>query len=112
MSQLVMTIDDFRPLGQGWGSPVEREVSRRIHLSVATYAYEIADAPFMTDAMWDVLASQIDRWMPTGHPLLDEFFLAHFSPMTGMWIHEHPELDGIQRIYERYHAKVLSQLGR
>lgn len=103
MSLKVMSVADFKPLDAGtWGTPVERERRRRIHLSVATYAYEVLDAPFMPDAVWDVLASQIDRWTPTGHPLLDEFFATRFSPMTGMWIHEHPELDEIAAIYRRY----------
>jgi len=108
MSLKVMNAEDFKPLGDGtWGTPVEIERRRRISLSVATYAYEVLDRPFLSDAMWDVLASRIDRRMATGHPLLDEFFLTQFSAMTGMWIHDHPELDGVKAIYERYHARVL-----
>lgn len=86
-----------------WGSPREREIRKRIGLSVATYAYEIADKPIMPDSMWDMCAQEIDKHMPTGHPLLDEFFLTEFSPMTGMWIHKHPELPKVKQLFERYY---------
>ncbi len=84
-------------------SPVEREVRRRIGISVAAYAYEIANKPIMADCTFDWLAAQIDRKMGTCHPELDEFFASRFSPMTGMWIHEHPELDKVKRTFERYY---------
>lgn len=105
----VLTVADFPPLVQpGWGSPIEREVQRRIGIAVATYAYEIADRPIMLDMQWDWYACQIDRFMGTCHPILDEFFIVHFSPMTGMWIYDHPELDGIKRIFDRYYAAMKS----
>lgn len=88
------------PLGK-WGTPVELEVRRRIQLSVAAYAYEIEDSPIMSDQLFDWFAGRICKRMGTCHPILDEFFLVHFSPMTGMWIHQHPDLNGIRRIYER-----------
>jgi len=111
MSKVVYTVDDFKPLDNGkWGTPVEVERRLRITLSVATYAYEVLDRPCMSDAMWDVLAARINRWMPTGHPVMDEFFMTQFSPMTGMWIHDHPELAGIKAIYDRYYDRVLSRL--
>ena len=82
--------------------PHEIERRRRIHLSVATYGYEIMDRPIMPDAVWDLMAQSVDRYQGTGHPLVDEFFLTQFSPMTGMWIHNHPELDGIKRLFDQY----------
>lgn len=85
-----------------WGSPLEREVRRRIQISVAAYAYEIADDPIMSDATFDWLAAQINRTTGTCHPVLDEFFATQFSAMTGLWIHNHPELDGVRRVFERY----------
>lgn len=88
-----------------WGRMIEIETRRRIHLCVATYAYEIADSPIMPDHTWDYLAQTINPKLGTCHPLIDEFFVVHFSPMTGMWIHHHPELEGIERIYKRHHAK-------
>ncbi len=84
--------------------PHELERSRRIRLSVAAYAYEIANTPIMADQMFDWLAERVNKTMGTGHPLMDEFFLLHFSPMTGMWIHQHPELGGIERIFTRYYS--------
>lgn len=94
--------------GRAWGSPVELETRRRITLCVATFAYEVADAPFMDDHTWDRLAQSIRPRMGTCHPLLDEFFVGHFSPMTGMWIHDHPELDKVRETYERYYRTVLA----
>lgn len=87
-----------------WGSPREQEVKRRIDLCVATYAYEVADSPIMSDSDWDRLAQFINPKLGTGHPLVDEFFVTQFSPMTGMWIHHHPELGRIKEIYEKHHA--------
>jgi len=102
MPGIVMRVEDFPPLGAYVPLPHEIERRRRIQISVATYAYEIADRPLMTDAEWDVLAAKIDRRMGTAHPLVDEFFAREFSPMTGMWIHNHPELAGIERLFNRY----------
>lgn len=105
----VLTAESFPPLGAGsnWGSPIERERRRRIHLSVWTYAYEVLDAPIVSDHEWDFVAQRINVRMGTGHLDLDHFFASEFSPMTGMWIHNHPELDGIRKIYERFHQTVL-----
>lgn len=104
----VLTAESFTPLGQGsqWGSPIEVERRRRIHLSVWTYAYEVADAPIVSDDVWDRTAQLVRPQMGTFNLELDEFFATHFSPMTGMWIHNHPELDGIREIYDRYHRQV------
>lgn len=85
-----------------WGSVVEREVQRRIILSVAAFAYEIRADAFMSDHAFDKLAESINPRQGTCHPILDEFFAHHFSPMTGMWIHQHPDLVGIERIFDRW----------
>lgn len=85
---------------KGWGLAIEQEVKRRIDCAVAAYAYEVASNPLMEDAAWDVLAQTINPKLGTCHPMLDEFFATRFSPMTGMWIHDHPELSRIQEIYE------------
>lgn len=89
------------PLGP-WGTPRELEIRRRIQISVAAYAYEIADSPIMSDRQYDWFAERICRNMGTCHPLLDEFFTCQFSPMTGMWIRTHPQLDGIKRAFEQH----------
>lgn len=99
------------PLGK-WGTPIELEVRRRIQVSVAAYAYEIANAPVMSDAAFDWLAERVSKHMGTYHPLLDEFFITQFSPMTGMWIHNHPELEGIARIYARRASDMREYFSR
>ncbi len=91
-----------------WGSFIEVETRRRIHLAIATYAYEIADDPIMSDSQWDWLAQSIQPQATTGHPLLDEFFIVHFSPMTGMWVHDHPQLDALKRDYGQFGASMRS----
>lgn len=83
-----------------WGdTAIEWEIKRRIVVAVAAYAYEIENNPIMSDHMWDRIAQEINPKMGTCHPELDEFFASKFSPMTGMWIHDHPDLAGIARIY-------------
>ena len=90
-----------------WGTPVEQEVRRRIRASVAAYAYEVKDTPIMGDRTFDQLVESIQPQLTTGHPLLDEFFLTQFSPMTGMWIHKHPELQKIAKLYSNYYSGVI-----
>lgn len=97
-----MREEDFKPLPRWEPTPLEIERRRRIQLSVATYAYELADSPIMSDDAWDRIAQRINKSLGTGHPLLDEFFASEFSPMTGMWIRSHPELDSVKNIFTRY----------
>ena len=79
---------------------VNEEVRNRIRVAVAAYAYEIENDPIMSDAEFDDLCSRVDPDQDTGKPVLDLFFLMDFSPETGKWVHNHPELDGLRRIYE------------
>jgi len=88
-----------------WGSPIELETRRRIRVSIAAYAYEVLDRPIMTDTEFDKLAQSIDRRRGTCHPIMDEFFITQFSPMTGMWIHNHPELARIKSLYQLHYAR-------
>jgi hypothetical protein len=99
----VLSVDSFPSLA-GWGSPTEIEVRRRIQVAVGAYAYEVVNRPIISDHEWDRMAQSINTRMGTNHPIIDEFFATQFSPMTGMWIHDHPELEGISRIYHRYVA--------
>lgn len=92
-----------------WGDPIEREVHRRITIAVAAYAYEIKSTPILSDYSFDKLAQSINPRMGTCHPLLDEFFASKFSPMTGMWIHEHPELPKVAATYRRYYTGVVKE---
>lgn len=77
-----------------------REIRRRIRVSVAAYAYELRDDPVMDDAEFDRLCREIDPDLVTGNPALDRFFMVHFEPDTGQWVHKHPELHKLKHIYE------------
>jgi hypothetical protein len=88
-----------------WGNPVEREVWRRIRLSVAAYAYEYLDESIMSDAEFDKMCREVDLKIDTGNKKMDNFFKKHFDPSTGQWIRKHPELNKIADRYTRYHKK-------
>lgn len=83
------------------------EIRSRIRLAVAAYAYEIAADPIMSDAEFDKLALSIRPRELTGAPLPDLFFLESFEPHTGSWIHDHPDLPGIARLYETHYKERL-----
>ena len=87
-----------------WGTPEEVERRNRIRIAVWAYAYEIANDSLVDDAAFDALALQIRPEMDTGWPRGDAFFREHFSPATGMWIRNHPDLPGIRRLYRRLKA--------
>lgn len=78
---------------------VNPEIRNRIRVAVAAYAYEIENDPIMSDADFDKLAASIDPDIETGNSDLDHFFWTFFSPDTGMWVHDHPEIEGLRRIY-------------
>jgi len=69
---------------------VDVERHRRILVAIWAYAYEIADDPLVSDAVFDYEAAQIDPTVSTGRSRLDEFFATEFSPDTGQWVHKHP----------------------
>lgn len=99
-----MNIDDFLGIDEPkWGSRVEKEIHRRIRLSVAAYSYEVLNESIMSDSEFDILCKEIDTDIKTGNKKLDTFFKTKFDPSTGQWIHSHPELDGIKKIYEQYY---------
>lgn len=75
------------------------ETRRRIRLAVAAWAYEVHDDPVMSDAEFDTLARSVDLSIGTDRPDLDEWFHENFDPSTGIWIHAHPEPEGLERIY-------------
>lgn len=77
-----------------------QETRNRILVAVYAYAYEVLAQPIVSDDGFDQLASKIDLSNDTGRPDLDQWFRDNFEPYTGSWIHKHPELDGIIRIYE------------
>lgn len=88
-----------------WGTEVEKEIRRRIVLSVAAYSYEYEDESIMSDAEFDKLCLEIKPNMRTGNNRMDAFFRNNFDPSTGQWICKHPQVDGIKRIYNEYYKR-------
>ena len=86
-------------------TPVEIERRRRIKLAIWAYAYEIGNSPIVSDAEFDAEASIVDVNIKTGREDLDCFFKHVFSSDTGMWIHNHPELDKIEKLWYAYYKK-------
>jgi hypothetical protein len=84
-----------------WGTSVEREVHRRVRLTLAAYAYEYGAEQLMTDAEFDAVARDVDLAVDTGRPDLDAWWRANFSPDTGMWVRSHPELSRVASLYQR-----------
>lgn len=89
-------------------TPEERQTWLRIRLAVAAYAYEFEDASIMSDAEFDRLSLEVDPSVPTGNDALDMFFKGQFDPSTGQWIHRHPDLQGIRRIYHKHFKKGIA----
>ena len=88
-----------------WGNAVEREVWRRIRLSVAAYAYEYLDESIMSDAEFDKMCREVDLKIDTGNKVCDNYFKKRFDPSTGQWIRRHPEIKKIAYLYKEYHKK-------
>jgi len=85
-----------------WGTPKEIETRRRIYLSLWAYAYEFRDEALVSDAIYDVESYQVNLNIRTDRPDLDLFFVLHFQPDTGMWIHKHPELAKVAEHYDKW----------
>lgn len=83
------------------------EIRNRIRLAVAAYAYEIEADPIMSDDEFDKLAESIRPRELTGAPILDLFFLESFEPHTGSWVHDHPDLAGLARLYQTHYKDRL-----
>lgn len=89
---------------------ISRQIWLRIKVSVAAYAYEICNETYISDGEYDKLAQEIDPSISTVRSYnigneklrierLDAFFRDDFSDYTGQWIHKHPELDRVERLY-------------
>lgn len=79
-----------------------QRIQRRKQLAVVTFGIELRDHSIMLESDWDQIAAAIEPRSGTGHPYIDEFWAAHFSPMTTAWIHHHPELDKVAAGFDRY----------
>lgn len=77
---------------------MEQERRNRIRAAAAAYAYEVDNAPIMSDAEFDELCLKIRPEMATGDGMLDEFFRTEFDPSTGSWVHRHPDKAGLRRV--------------
>lgn len=86
-----------------WGSAIEIERRNRIMVSVWAYAYEIMNESLVSDALYDETCRSICPFIRTGNDIMDTFFLNEFDPSTGMWIHRHPQIEGIRKLYERWY---------
>lgn len=83
---------------------VEIERQRRIKVAVCAYAYEFLNVSLMSDHEYDALSLNIDPTIDTGDMVMDIFFLTEFIPSTGVWIHNHPKIEGVKQIYEKVFA--------
>lgn len=81
-----------------------QETRRRIKLSVWAWAYEFQNVSLVPDYLYDYESMLINLSVFTKRPDLDYFFITNFNPSTGLWIHKHPELDGIENLYWRYYS--------
>jgi orotate phosphoribosyltransferase len=80
---------------------LEIERAKRIRVSLWAYAYEEKGHSIVSDVVFDQTCHEIDPSVDTGNPPLDHFFKTCFHPCTGCWIHEHPDLRGIELLYQR-----------
>lgn len=83
---------------------VNPEIRNRIRLAVAAYAYEVLNSPIMEDSEYDALSLEIEPWVKTGNAEMDVFFRDEFEADTGMWVHKHPDMMGLHRLYNAYYA--------
>lgn len=82
---------------------VETERRNRIRLAVFAYAYEFENDSLVSDGEFDRMSEQVDPKIKTGNKLLDTFFTRKFDACTGQWIHDHPELDKIRKLYHKFY---------
>jgi hypothetical protein len=97
---------------------VTLEIRRRIALSVAAYAYEFSDTPIMSDEEYDEISKLIDPNRETSYGNrdntdIDKYFSEYYTPYSGQWIHNHPDIEGIKYLYNTHYKgkrKTFSKL--
>lgn len=82
---------------------INQETRNRIRLSVAAFSYEYQSDSIMSDSEFDELSRRINPEVETGNEVMDRFFREQFEPDTGMWIRRHPDLRGLEIIYNKYY---------
>lgn len=81
------------------------ERRKRIKISLYAYGYEFENDLLIDDHTYDKLATEIDLTIKTGNKKLDHFFEAEYTPYSGMWIRNHPELDKLKILYNRIYGR-------
>lgn len=81
-----------------WGDEVEIERKRRINIAVWAYAYEVENDILVSDAVFDAECLKVNLMLDTGNKKLDAFFRKYFQPHTGLWVHKHPDKEGLRRV--------------
>lgn len=84
-----------------WGSLVEVERRRRIKLTLWAYAYEVHSVSLIDDHTFDMESRKVNLKLATGRADLDKWWRENFDPSTGMWVLQHPEMEGVKRLFER-----------
>ena len=75
------------------------EIKLRIDVAVAAYAYEFENRTLVSDAKFDAMCRTVRPELSTGNERLDRFFREQFRPHTGQWVHDHPDIPGLRRIF-------------
>lgn len=83
----------------GWGTGVEIERRIRIKLTLWAYAYEVHNVSLVSDAEYDAMARRSDPTIRTGR--LDDWWRDNFTPDSGMWVLQHPELHLVAQRFTR-----------
>ena len=95
-----------------WGTQVEIERKRRIDVASWAYAYEVLNESLVDDFTYDAECKRINVNINTGNRKLDKFFKEKFDPSTGMWVHQHPDIEGLKRIIKLKQGRVkVKELG-
>jgi|TARA_B110000879_G_scaffold85789_1_gene118454 hypothetical protein len=79
------------------------EIRRRIRICMAAYAYEVQATSIISDTEFDNECKKVDVSISTGNDKMDAWFREEFDPCTGQWIHSHPDLDKLERLYETHY---------
>jgi hypothetical protein len=61
------------------------------------FSYEFLARSDVSDAVFDAECYKVDLSVDTGNVKMDKWFRENFSPHTGQWIHNHPELKKLQK---------------
>lgn len=66
------------------------ETRLRIRVLLCAYAYEVKNAPLISDHEFDALCQKVDLSKTTNNKTMDNWFRKNFDPSTGMWVRKLP----------------------